>query len=167
MPLQVWRPLKGSLYVRLRRVVGAQSVLLLKARHQSGEVVLDAIQRATQPGGELFGSSTPAGEQSLSGQPGDTAMCMPVPANGTRAQRKGTFEGRTEEASADLYFHYYSLIQHQCVSCQNCPHRAMLFWMQCSVTAVLACAHHHPLVIRKNNSFVTECSVIPCVQVII
>jgi hypothetical protein len=30
------------------------------------------------------------------------------------AQGAGSFESRTDAASSDLYFHYYSLIQHQC-----------------------------------------------------
>ena len=157
MPPQVWRPFEGSLYIRLRSFALdlPPTVFLLKARQQAGETVLDAIQRATQSE-EVLTSSAPAGEYHSGGQP-DTAGCMPLPANGAHAQRKGTFEGRTEEASADLYFHYYSLIQHQCAPWPHCPQRSVsrnlhcdnagmnISGEQCRVTAALACAHNHAL----------------------
>ena len=90
----------------------------LKAKQQAGELVLDAIQRATQPEA-MPDFSALVGEQ-IAGGPGDTAACMLPPASGMPTQRKGTFERRTEGASADLYFHYYSLIQHQCAPSPHC-----------------------------------------------
>ena len=96
-------------------------IYLLKAAQQSAEVVLDEIQRTPQSG-QVDASAASTGRGVSGEQPADTAERMLQPANGMHAQRKGTFESRTEEASADLYFHYYSLIQHQCAHPQLLSH---------------------------------------------